>query len=147
MDVSISSVDKQAREAFIKARDEKQDAKDRRAQDRKDRKRKKSDHVTMRRLQRRITKEVRATLLNERKLFLTGEATGGEHYIDTRIRHKRKTWRYGRSSVEKLLNEALAKHSGFEYKVDYDCDGGYRLNDPDKQWCDGIEITYTLLNS
>lgn len=137
MDVSIKSSDKQAREAFIKAREDKQAAKDRRAEMRKDRKDRRRQRVNHRRLRRRIHKEVRTDLRTEKLTYLRGEATGGEYVINTRMRYRRKTWRYQRSFVEGILKEALAEHSGFEYKVDFvtDYDG----------WCERIRIWYTLL--
>ena len=138
MDVSIKSTDKQAREAFIKAREDKQAAKDRRDQKRKDQEASRRQTVTQRRLRRRIRTEVHNDLLAEKKNYLKGEATGNEYEINTVIRYKRKNTRYKSAFVKEILKETLAKHTGFEYKADFE-------TDYNKEWCNRIRIWYTLL--
>lgn len=140
MDVSIRPADKQTREAFITARDKKQATQDQRTEKRRARKTKKRTTVTMRRLRRRIEKEVRTDLRTEKKSYLRGEPTGSEYVIDTLIRYGLSFWLHDRSVVEGVLEKVLAQHTGFEYKVDFKTD--YGAGDP----CRSIRITYTLLN-
>lgn len=139
MDVSIKSSDKQAREAFIKARDEKQAAKDLRAQQREDKATNRRQTVNHRRLRRRIDKAVRSHLSTEKQHYLQGEATGGEYVINTQLSYRGDYWRYKPSFVESILKETLAKHSGFEHKVDFwTRRTGY---------CYSMSIWYTLLEN
>ena len=142
MDVSIKSADKQAREAVIKARHDKQTAQAKREKKREARKTKKMTAVTTNRLRRRIMKEVRVQLLTEKRLFLAGHANGDEYEIDTVVPYKKTPGkRYRRPFVESILKEALANHSGFEYKADFMTDHS------DDEWCNSIRIWYTLLDN
>lgn len=138
MDVNIKSTDSQVREVFIKTREERQATKDQRAKKRNDRKNNRRKTVTHRRLRRRIEKRVRADLLTEKQNYLKGEVTGEEYVITTRIRYRRRSWRYKRSFVQGILEKAFADHTGFEHKVDFD------TNEKD-EWCNGICISYSLL--
>jgi hypothetical protein len=139
MDVSIKPSDKQAREAFIKARDDKQGRAENRAKRRQNRKDSRRNTVVERRLRRRIRKAVRTHLRAERRNYLRGEATGGKHVIDADVQYKGGVWFYKRAFVENILTETFAKHAGFEYKADFRTDEGK------DEWCHAILIWYTLL--
>jgi len=141
MDVSIKPTDKQAREATIKARDDKETARATREEKRKARKAGKRGPVINRRLRHRIEREVRADLLNEKKCYLKAEPSDGEYVIDTRIRYGwslRRKWRYEPVTVKRIFQEVIAMHTGFEHKADYNCRRG--------NWCDEIRVQYTLLD-
>ncbi len=141
MDVSIKPADKQAREAVIKAREDKEAARVARKEKRKKRKAEKRDPVVAKRLRRRIEKEVLADLLTEKRCYLNAQPSTGQYVIDTRIRYgwtlKRK-WRYDKDTVERIFLEVLASHNGFEHKADYRCQGPW--------WCVRIDVQYTLLD-
>lgn len=139
MDVSIGSSDQSARDKRINARSKHQAAKDARARRRLDRKVEKRDATTDRRLRRRISRRIGEDLVTERRKYLYGETTGEEYLIDAVVRYGRRRCVADLESVEEMLDEAFAEHTGFTKQVTF-------LTDPETgKWCRGIRIRYTLL--
>jgi hypothetical protein len=117
MDVSISSADKRHRESSFEANMELKMTRDEQKAMRDSRYKDKCSAVIAKRLHRRIEKAVCKNLATEKTLYLTGKEVGGEYLVRVGVFYRFKRRSINNETVEKVMAEMHARHSGFQYQL------------------------------